>query len=67
MTAAQLAAHAALAGRHHTTVVIGGLHWRYCGHRSHRLRLRCWRWHIHDGYCARHNASCWSNCPEDTR
>jgi hypothetical protein len=67
VTAAELAAHAVLHGRHRRTAVVGGYHWRYCGHRSHRLRLPCWRWHIHDGYCTRHNLSCWSNCPEATR
>ncbi|HEY9353649.1 MAG TPA: hypothetical protein VIP28_10375 [Nocardioides sp.] len=56
-------AHLALFGRHRRTAVVGGYHWRYCHHRSHRLRLRCWRWFIHDGYCARHNNSCWGNCP----
>ncbi|MDX2550159.1 hypothetical protein [Streptomyces stelliscabiei] len=34
-----------------------------CNHRSHRLRLRCWRWFVYDGYCARHNDSCWGQCP----
>jgi hypothetical protein len=57
-------AHLALLGRHRTTRIIGGYHWRYCAHRSHRMRLPCWRWFIYDGYCARHNASCWSACPE---
>ncbi|MFJ2004758.1 hypothetical protein [Streptomyces chartreusis] len=57
-------AHLRLLGRHRTTVVVGGYHWQYCCHRSHRLRLPCWRWFIHDGYCRCHNGTCWSNCPE---
>lgn len=60
---AELLAHVALIGRHRRTAVIGGLHWRYCSHRSHRLGLPCWRWFIHDGYCARHNSTCWGDCP----
>jgi len=57
-------AHAVLLGRHHRTAVVGGYHWRYCSHRSHWLRLPCWRWFIHDGYCHHHNETCWLNCPE---
>jgi hypothetical protein len=59
-----LLAHIALFGRHHTTVRIGSLHRSYCNHRSHILRLRCWRWQFADGYCTTHNTSCWASCPE---
>lgn len=59
-----LLAHVRLAGRHHRTVAVGGYHWKYCAHRSHRLALPCWRWFRHDGYCTRHNTSCWTACPE---
>lgn len=58
----ELLAHVRLFGRHRRTVVVGGYHWRYCHHRSHRLSLPCWRWFIYDGYCARHNDSCWGSC-----
>lgn len=58
-----LAAHLALRGRHRHTVIVGGWHWRYCNHRSHRTGARCWRWHTYDGQCARHNRSCWAACP----
>jgi len=59
----RLLAHIALRGRHCHEVVINGLHWRYCTHRSHRLRLWCWRWFVYDGYCDKHNESCYSHCP----
>lgn len=36
--------------------------WRRCLHRSHRLRLRCWRGFLRDGYCTRHNRSCYWVC-----
>jgi len=58
------AAHTLLLGRHHNTIIIGGLHWTYCIHRSHRLRLPCWRWSHWDGYCRRHIGTCWSSCTE---
>ena len=58
-------AHLRLFGRHHRTVVIGGLHWRYCHHRSHRAGLPCWRWRIYDGQCPRHNSSCYHACPQE--
>ena len=35
-------------------------YWRLCGHRSHRLRLRCYRGFTYDGYCGKHNASCFN-------
>lgn len=60
-----LLAHLRLAGRHRRTVAVGGYYWKYCVHRSHRLALPCWRWFAADGYCARHNASCWAACPEE--
>lgn len=61
MTLAALA-HLALLGRHRRTTIIGGLHWRYCAHRSHQLRIPCWRWHAYDGYCPTHNNTCWAEC-----
>lgn len=35
---------------------------RRCVHRSHLLRLRCWRRKVWDGYCNKHNNSCWGEC-----
>lgn len=58
-------AAAALIGRHQATVTVGGYRWRYCAHRSHRHRLRCWRWAAWDGYCTRHNTTCWDICEEN--
>lgn len=58
-----LLAHLILIGRHHKEVWIGGYRWKYCGHRSHWRRIRCRRWFHHDGYCGRHNESCWGGCP----
>lgn len=63
MIALGIAAHVALLGHHRKTAIVGGYHWRYCTHRSHRLGLPCWRWFIHDGYCRKHNTTCWSHCP----
>jgi hypothetical protein len=37
-------------------------YYRTCSHRSHRLRLKCWRWYTADGFCAWHNSSCWYSC-----
>lgn len=34
-------------------------YYRRCRHRSHRLRLRCYRGFAADGYCARHNDQWW--------
>ncbi|GAA2107796.1 hypothetical protein [Streptomyces synnematoformans] len=59
----ELLAHLLLAGRHGRSVAVGGLHWRYCGHRSHRRGLRCWRWQVYDGHCPLHNRSCIHSCP----
>lgn len=61
----ELLAHLALLGRHRTTLTIGGLHWRYCHHRSHALGLACWRWNVYDGQCGKHNTSCFHACPPD--
>lgn len=61
----QALARIALLGRHHASVNIGGLHWRYCGHRSHALGLACWRWSIYDDQCTKHNTTCYSSCPPD--
>lgn len=58
MTAAFLA-HLRLLGRHGRSVMAGGWHWQYCLHRSHRLGLPCWRWHLYDGFCLCHNRTCW--------
>src|SRR5688572_11559598 len=32
----------------------------FCRHRSHRLNLPCWRWFTYDGFCAKHNNTCWN-------
>lgn len=61
-----LIAHLRLHGRHRRQVTIGGLSWKYCVHRSHRLSLWCWRFFVYDGYCDRHNESCYYRCPEKT-
>ncbi|MCZ4611598.1 hypothetical protein O3S80_49220 [Streptomyces sp. Lzd4kr] len=61
----KLLAHLALLGRHHHTVIVGGMHWIYCSHQSHRRGLSCWRWRRWDSYCTRHNNSCWSTCGEE--
>lgn len=42
-----------------------GVYWTFCCHRSHHRRLRCWRWFQYDGYCARHNRTCYSACKTD--
>lgn len=42
---------------------LGGLYWAFCGHRSHRYGLRCWRWFCYDGYCSKHNVTCYGGCP----
>lgn len=60
-----LLAHLWLFGRHGLTAWIDGFYWRYCAHRSHRWRLKCWRWEWHDGYCGKHNGSCWGECPTE--
>lgn len=61
----ELLAHLLLFGRHGRSVVVLGCHYRYCGHRSHRRGRRCWRWHNYDGYCLKHNATCWDVCTDD--
>lgn len=38
-------------------------YYRRCSHRSHRLRLRCYREFVWDGYCYRHTDTCWNECP----
>lgn len=35
---------------------------RRCHHRSHVLRLPCFRAFVWDGYCFKHNDSCWMEC-----
>ncbi|MEJ8671902.1 hypothetical protein WKI71_36720 [Streptomyces sp. MS1.AVA.1] len=62
---AELLAHVALLGRHRRTTIVGGYHWQYCGHRSHRRGLPCWRWSQWDGFCVRHNRSCWTYCHKE--
>jgi hypothetical protein len=48
-----------LGWRHHKEVVLFGLYWKYCGHRSHRWNLPCWSWSTVDGHCAKHTLRCW--------
>lgn len=60
-----LLVHLKLRARHQgQDTVVDGMHFKYCTHRSHRSRLWCWRFSDYDGYCARHNQSCYSSCPE---
>jgi hypothetical protein len=35
-------------------------YYRRCCHRSHRLRLRCYREFVYDGYCGTHNDTCYN-------
>lgn len=56
-----LIAHLRLLGRRDRSVWVGGYNWRYCLHRSHRLRLPCWRWFVYDGYCHHHNRTCYNS------
>lgn len=35
-------------------------YYRRCLHRSHRLRLRCYRGFVYDGFCYRHNETCFN-------
>jgi hypothetical protein len=37
-------------------------YWRRCEHRSHRLGLRCYRGFTYDGYCSKHNGTCFNGC-----
>lgn len=53
-------ARLSLLWRHNREVVLFGFHWKYCNHRSHVLNLRCWRWFNYDGFCVKHNGTCWS-------
>lgn len=39
--------------------------WTGCQHRSHRLRLPCWRRPIYDDLCAKHNGTCFHTCPPE--
>ncbi len=57
-----LIARLKLRGRRNKTVYVGGLFWRLCNHRSHGWGFKCRRWHVYDGFCARHNMSCFSGC-----
>ena len=46
-----------------------GGYYRRCLHRSHRLRLACWRGQTYDHQCGKHNRTCFNTCPatrEDT-
>lgn len=38
-----------------------GGYWRRCVHRSHRLGVPCWRGFAYDGYCGKHNESCFNH------
>jgi hypothetical protein len=42
--------------------ILAGIYWCYCSHRSHDRGLRCYRWTAYDGYCTRHNATCYFSC-----
>ncbi|WP_395109802.1 hypothetical protein [Actinomadura sp. SCN-SB] len=44
----------------------GGYH-RLCVHRSHRLRLPCYRGLTYDGLCTKHNRTCFNICPREAR
>lgn len=57
-----LIAHLKLMGRHRRKTVVFGLTWGYCLHWSHRWTLPCWRWAVYDGYCGKHNTSCYAIC-----
>jgi len=35
-------------------------YWRRCAHRSHHRHLSCWRGQVYDGYCGKHNQSCFN-------
>jgi hypothetical protein len=36
-------------------------YWRRCLHRSHKWGLRCQRGLVYDGYCFKHNRSCFGH------
>jgi len=42
--------------------MFNGVWWSFCAHRSHRVGARCWRWFVYDGYCHKHNGSCYGGC-----
>jgi hypothetical protein len=62
----ELLAHLLLFGRHRTIIRVGGWYWQYCNHHSHRWGWPCWRWHQWDGYCRKHNDTCWDVCDDDS-
>lgn len=37
--------------------------YRLCRHRSHRLRLPCYRGFTYGGFCGKHNTTCFHVCP----
>lgn len=41
-----------------------GGYWRRCEHRSHRLRLPCFRGFTYGGQCGKHNTTCFNGCGE---
>lgn len=57
-----LIAHVVVTLRRRKPAFIGRYYWAYCAHRSHTRGLRCWRWFVYDGYCAHHNATCYTDC-----
>lgn len=61
----ELLAHLSLFGRHFRRVTVLGTTYRYCVHISHHRGLKCYRWVIHDGYCSKHNSTCYINCPTE--
>jgi hypothetical protein len=36
--------------------------WQRCSHRSHTLRLWCWRGWSYQSYCPKHNRTCHTWC-----
>lgn len=62
-----LIAHIRLAARHSKSVWVNGMRWEYCCHRSHYYGFTCWTWSDYDGFCARHNRSCYTECETDKR
>lgn len=36
-----------------------------CAHKSHRLRLPCFRSMTYDGYCGKHNSTCFADDLDD--
>lgn len=39
-----------------------GGYYRLCGHSSHRIGLPCFRGFVYDGYCSKHNDTCFHTC-----